>query len=114
MTHAYCGQQSLGNIGADDTNEERNGDNPRVSQRYCYHEEQNAHENGDEDDDVDKMSHLSGERGRTEADVRRQAGNATHDRLITGADHDTCRCTCKRQVNEIYSSQLYLHLCKSN
>lgn len=79
-THANSRQQSFWYVGTDDTDQERDSREPRVSESHGNDKENDGHRDRQDDDDVDEMLHFSRQRRRLETDVRRQIGNATHHR----------------------------------
>jgi len=88
-TNGDGGEQSLGYIGDDDSNEEDDGVEPIIAEYESDDEERDAEEHGHARDEVDEVSDLTSYRRLTVTETRRQVSNATHHRTITSIHHQT-------------------------
>ena len=86
MTHCDSGEQTLGHVGDNDTDEENDGIQPVVAQDEGDKEEGYTKEHSHPRDDVDEMLDLPGDRGLTHLESGGQVGNTAHDGSVTGTD----------------------------
>lgn len=91
--HSDSGQQSLGHVGHDDTDEEDDSLQPAVAQDDGEDEERDAQEDGHTSDDVDEVLNLLGDGCLACVQARGQRGNAAHHGAVTGTDHNTASST---------------------
>lgn len=88
ITHSNRGQQSLGHVRHDDTNEEDDRLQPGVSQDEGQDEEAHAQEDSHARDDVDEMFNLYVDGRSADFQLRRQRGDASHHGSVTRGYHN--------------------------
>lgn len=93
ITQSYGdgGQESLGYIGNDDTDEEDDGVEPVVAKDESDDKEGDAEENCHSRYDVDEVGNLTGNWSLTHLETRRKVGNPTHNCSIARKHNQTSR-----------------------
>ncbi len=96
-THRHSGEQPLGHVRHDDSDEEDDGVEPVVAEDEGDDEEGHAQEYRHARDDVDEVSDLARDRSLAHLETRRQVGNAAHHGAVSGLHHDSTACSCTMQ-----------------
>jgi hypothetical protein len=110
QTHGDSGEQTLGHVGHDDTDEEDDSVEPMVAEDESNDEESHTQEDGHASDQVDEMVDFLGDGGLAGAQTGGQASNTSHDGVVTAADDNAHGGTCEFQAGffqyESYSGVL--------
>lgn len=87
-THRDGGQETFGDIGDDDPDEEDDCVQPEISEDEGDDEEGDPEEDGNGGYEVDEVLDLPRNRRLSRLQTGCQVGDSTHDSTITCADHD--------------------------
>ena len=96
-THSDSGEQTLGHVSDDDTDEEDDGVEPVVAEDEGDDEEADSEEDGDAGDDVDEVSNLLRDRRVAHLQTGSQVGDTSHDGAVTSLHDDSDAGSCKQQ-----------------
>merc|ERR1712242_244497 len=83
------GQQTLGHVGHDDSDQEDDGVQPVVAEDEGNDEEGNTEEHGDTGDDVDEVSNFFGNGSLVRSQTGGETGNSAHDGVVSDVNNDT-------------------------
>merc|ERR1719384_1086505 len=81
------GQQTLGHVGHDDTDQEDDGVQPVVAEDEGDDEESDSEEDSDSGDDVDEVSNLLSNGSLVALQARGQTSNPAHHGVVSNVDH---------------------------
>ena len=88
------GQETFGDVGDDDADEEDDGVQPLVSEQEGDDEESDAEEDGHAGDQVDEVGDLAGDGRLARLKSRSQSCDASHHRVVADADDYSAGGTC--------------------
>lgn len=95
-THSYSGQETLRHVSDNDSDEEDDSLQPRVSEDEGQDKERHAQEDGHTGDDVDEVLNFNGDWGTSDFQARGEGSNTTHNSAVTSVDDNTSGSSCRK------------------